>query len=173
MILDQEFFNRPTIRVARELLGKYLVRRADRGSICAAITDVEAYVGLRDKASHASRGRTPRNQVMFGPAGFWYVYLVYGLHHCLNIVTERDGYPAAILVRGITGASGPGRVCRYFGIDRGLNAKAASRASGLWIEDRGVVVSPRRIRRGPRIGVDYAGEWKDKKWRFYVEQKTP
>lgn len=192
-ILSTKFFDRPTLQVARELLGKFLVRRLPRQSassprrsarreIAAMITEVEAYVGPRDKASHASRGRTKRAEVMFGKPGYWYVYLAYGMHHCLNIVTEKENYPAAILIRSVEieadrrgyqrgftqKITGPGRVCRYFKIDRSLGAKPASRLAGLWLEDRAVKINPRRIGRGKRIGIDYAGEWKDKPWRFYI-----
>lgn len=193
-ILSKRFFDRPTLIVAKDLIGKFLVHRIGRRTTAGMITEVEAYVGPRDLASHASRGRTDRNSVMFGEPGHWYVYLIYGMHHCLNIVTEREGYPAAVLIRsiihfqrssvenGIYGVGrkieGPGRVCRYFRIDRRLNKKPAKRASGLWIEDRvvkinphtkfGVGVNPRRIIRGKRIGVEYAGKWKEKQWRFSV-----
>ena len=154
--------------VAQELLGKFLVCKKGDKMIAAMITDVEAYVGPEDRASHASRGRTPRTEVMFGHPGYWYVYLIYGMHYCLNIVTEKEEYPAAILIRGVEGVSGPGRVSKYFAIDTSFNAKSAGRKSGLWIEDRGIQLKPRRIRRGKRIGVEYAGEWKDKLWRFYI-----
>ncbi len=135
------------------------------------ITEVEAYVGPEDRASHASRGKTPRTEVMFGHAGYWYVYLIYGMHYCVNIVTEQKNYPAAILIRGVEGVSGPGRVTKYFVIDKRFNAKRATHASGLWIEDRGVIIKPRHVRRGKRIGVDYAEKWKDKKWRFYLSKE--
>ena len=141
------------------------------------ITEVEAYVGPDDKASHASRlwrgslraarGKTERTKVMFGKPGRWYVYLIYGVHHCLNIVTEKESYPAAVLIRSVAGAKGPGKVCRYFKIDKSFNAQPAVKKSGLWIENRGVRINPRLIQRGTRIGVDYAGEWKNKPWRFY------
>ena len=134
------------------------------------ITEVEAYAGPDDRASHTSRGRTKRTEVMFGPAGHWYVYLVYGMHYCLNIVTERKGYPAAVLIRAVAadGVIGPGKVCRYFKINRQLNQKPATWASGLWIEDRGIKINPRGVMRGRRVGVDYAGKWRDKKWRFSI-----
>jgi DNA-3-methyladenine glycosylase len=90
------------------------------------------------------------------------------MHYCLNIVTEQKDYPAAILIRGVENVSGPGRVTKYFGIDKGFHAKRAVRASGCWIEDKGIIIKPRRIGRGKRIGVDYAGKWKDKKWRFFI-----
>jgi len=136
--------------------------------ISAMITEVEAYVGPQDLASHASKGRTPRTEVMFGKSGYWYVYLIYGVHYCLNIVTEEKDYPAAILIRGVEDISGPGRVTKYFNIDKGFNAMLASKKTGLWIEDRGAVIKPTQIKRGKRIGVDYAGKWKDKLWRFYM-----
>lgn len=169
-ILVQSFFNRPTLRVARELLGKYLIRRIGSREIALPITEVEAYVGFSDRASHASRGMTARNRVMFGPPGVWYVYFTYGMHWMLNIVTGREGYPAAILIRGVKDISGPARVTKFLKIDRRFNGKPASRKTGLWIEDRGVRVPPRAIRRGRRIGVEYAGVWKSKPWRFYVYQ---
>lgn len=167
--LNAQFFDRQTLRVARELLGKFLVRKRGKRRIEAMVTEVEAYAGHDDLASHASRGKTERTKVMFGRAGIWYVYLVYGMHHCMNIVTEAKDFPAAILIRSVEGVKGPGRVAKYFGVDRRLNARPASRASGLWIEDRGVRVA--RIARGKRIGVDYAGIWKDKPWRFVMAER--
>lgn len=165
-ILRQEFFNRPTVKVARELLGKFLVRKRGHKITALMITDAEAYVGAGDRASHASRGKTARNAPMFGEAGHWYVYFTYGMHWMLNIVTERYGYPAAILIRGVSGISGPARITKFLKIDKKLNGKLALQKSDLWIEDRGIKIAPRKIVRGKRIGVDYAGEWRDKLWRF-------
>lgn len=133
------------------------------------ITEVEAYVGPKDKASHAFHGKTKRTKVMFGRPGHWYVYLIYGMYHCLNIVTEKENYPAAILIRSVENTKGPGRVCRKFKIDKRYNEKPASKKTGLWIEDRGIVINLRRIRRGKRIGVEYAGKWQDRPWRFYLK----
>ena len=169
-VLSQQFFNRPTLNVAQEILGKFLVCKNGSTIISAMITEVEAYVGPEDRASHASRGRTPRTEVMFEHAGHWYVYFIYGMHYCVNIVTEQKNYPAAILIRGVEGMSGPGRVAKYFSIDKRFNAKRATRASGLWIEDRGVIIKPHHVKREKRIGVDYAGKWKDKKWRFFIKE---
>ena len=168
--LRGSFFNRPTIGVARELLGKYLVRRIGGREIARQITEVEAYVGFQDKASHASRGMTPRNKIMFGKAGVWYVYFTYGMHWMLNVVTGRKGYPAAILIRGVDGISGPARLTKFFKIDKRFNGKSASRKIGLWIEDRGVKIAKSQIKRSVRIGVEYAGAWKSKLWRFYLLQ---
>lgn len=171
-ILTEKFFNRPTLTVARGLLGKYLVRRSAgwrrRREIALPITEVEAYVGFSDRASHAARGQTPRNRVMFGPPGFWYVYFTYGMHWMLNVVTGREGYPAAVLIRGVKGISGPARLTKHFGIDKRFNNKTASRRTGLWLEDRGIIIPPRQIKRSPRIGIDHAGPWKKKLWRFYL-----
>jgi DNA-3-methyladenine glycosylase len=171
-ILSQAYFERPTLEVARSLIGKYLVRDGEGGLRAGRIVEVEAYVGPEDRASHASRGRTPRTNVMFGPAGMAYVYLIYGMHHCFNVVTEREGFPAAILVRAIETESplilidGPGRVCRYLAIDRTLNLMDLTRGEALWLEDRGTVVTGMDIMTAPRIGVDYAGEWAAMPWRF-------
>jgi DNA-3-methyladenine glycosylase len=167
-VLRQDFFNRPTLKVARELLGKFLVRKIGKETTALMIIDVEAYVGHNDKASHASRGKTARNAPMFGEAGHWYVYFTYGMHWMLNIVTERKDYPAAILIRGVAEISGPARITKFLKIDKKLNGKLASRKDGLWIEDRGIKISPRQISKSKRIGVPYAGEWKDKLWRFSV-----
>ncbi len=135
------------------------------------ITEVEAYVGFCDRASHASRGMTPRNRVMFGPPGHWYVYFTYGMHWMLNIVTEREGYPAAILIRGVQGISGPGRVTKFFKIDKRFDGKPAARRAGLWIEDRGLKIPRRAIKRSRRIGVEYAGRWKNKPWRLSLQDR--
>ncbi|MDP3770180.1 MAG: DNA-3-methyladenine glycosylase [bacterium] len=169
-IVSSKFFDRPTLDVAKELLGTFLVRKKGDMIISSMITDVEAYVGPTDRASHASRGRTLRTEVMFGKPGCWYIYLIYGMYYCLNIVTEKQDYPAAILIRGVEGISGPGRVSRHFKIHTSLNALPANHKTGLWIEDRGIKIHPHHIKHGTRIGVDYAGRrWKDKKWRFYLD----
>lgn len=168
--LPRDFFARPTLQVARALLGKYVVRELGSERISGRIIEVEAYVGPKDRASHASRGRTARTDVMFGPPGMAYVYLIYGMYYCLNVVTERDGYPAAILVRAVHAGGdlidGPGRLCRRFQIDRTLNRADLTQGEGLWFEDRGEPVSRSAVERFPRIGVDYAGVWAAKPWRF-------
>ncbi len=166
-VLEDVFFARRTPLVARELLGKYLVGRLDGDPVALPITETEAYDGPRDRACHAHRGKTPRNAVMFGPPGHWYVYLCYGVHCLLNIVTGPEGYPAAVLIRGAGPVSGPGRLTRHYGIDRALDRVRAEPAGGLWIEDRGVRVPRSRIERTPRIGIGYAGpEWSAKPYRF-------
>jgi DNA-3-methyladenine glycosylase len=170
--LPRAFYAQPTVQVALGLLGAYLVHDQPEGRQVGRIVETEAYVGLSDRASHASRGRTPRTSIMFGPPGYAYVYLVYGMYHCLNVVTEDVGFPAAVLVRalepvaGITlPTSGPGRLCRALGIERrhtgtDLTAGPLYLAAGAR-PDRPVVA-------GPRVGVPYAGAWAHKPWRFYV-----
>ena len=178
MPLPRKFFDRPTLKVAKELLGKVLIKETPSGIIQTKIVDVEAYVGPKDKACHASKGRTKRTEIMFGPAGFTYVYLIYGMYHCLNIVTEEEDYPAAILIRGLellgeedapvcqNRIDGPGRVCRFLDIDRTHNGLDTTLGRNLWIEDHGLVVTRKQTQALPRIGVDYAGEWAKKLWRF-------
>ncbi len=167
-VLDPAFFARPTRRVASELLGMYLVRERDDSVAAYMVTEVEAYDGPHDKASHASRGRTARTEVMFGPAGHWYVYLCYGMHWMLNVVTGPTDYPAAVLIRGVVGIEGPGRVTKALAVDRAQNTLPAARRSGLWFEDRGIRVSRRSIVTTPRVGVAYAGEWAHKPWRYVL-----
>jgi DNA-3-methyladenine glycosylase len=169
-ILPLSFFSRPTLTVARELLGKYLVRRTSAGKRSVLIHEVEAYVGPHDLASHGRFGRTARTEVMFGPSGHWYVYLCYGIHWMLNVVTDRKGWPAAVLLRGAGEFDGPGKLTKGLNIDQRLNTLAAIRSSGLWIEDRGLRVRSAQIERSPRIGIDYAGPWKEKPYRFVLRQ---
>ncbi len=177
-LLSREFYDRPTLKVAKDLLGKMLIRQTPNGIITTRIVDVEAYVGPKDKACHASKGRTKRTETLFGQPGFTYVYLIYGMYHCLNFVTEREEFPAAILIRGLETFTeddvplrhrridGPGRVCRFLGVDRTHNGLDATLGTTLWIEDRGLPVSRKQIQALPRIGVAYAGEWAKKLWRF-------
>ncbi len=166
-ILNQKFFDRNSELVAQELLGKYLVRRWRDKEISGMITEVEMYDGFRDKGSHASRGMTERNKIMFGPAGYWYPYFTYGMHWLVNISTREKGYPAAVLIRATERAYGPARTTKYFHIDKVFYGKPATRKAGLWIEDRGAVIKKSRIKKSPRVGIDYAGEyWKKKKWRY-------
>lgn len=178
-LLTRAYFNRPTLKVARGLIGKYLIRQTDDGEMAGLIVEVEAYVGPEDRACHASRGRTPRTDVLFGSPGIAYVYLIYGMYHCLNVVTEREGFPAAVLIRAVEHqkkptllVDGPGRVCRSFQIDRVLNRWDLTRGERLWLEDRGERVTDADVIEAPRIGVDYAGEWAAKPWRFRLARWT-
>jgi DNA-3-methyladenine glycosylase len=166
---------RKTVALARWLLGKHLVRRQPDGSEDARlIVETEAYDGERDLACHARAGRTRRTEVMYAAGGVWYVYLCYGIHEMLNLVVGPADWPAAVLIRGVVGASGPGRVTQALGIGRALNGlPATDAAGGLWLEERGVIVPRRAVVATPRIGVDYAGpEWAGKPWRFVLTDPT-
>jgi DNA-3-methyladenine glycosylase len=168
-ILTSTFFNRSTLLVARELLGKYLVVRRGRKQVAEMIVETEAYDGMKDKACHAHRGKTARNAVMFGDAGTIYVYFTYGMHWMLNIVTGPREYPAAVLIRGTDATTGPARVTKRFGINKTFNDKKAAYASGLWFEDRGVRVLPKAVKRTSRIGIHSAGPvWSKKPYRFVL-----
>lgn len=158
-VLNKDFFNRAAMEVAEDLLGKFLVRKYRGKEIAGMITEVEIYEGFKDKASHAYKGVTGRNKPMFGEAGNWYVYLVYGIHYMLNIVCGKKDYPSAILIRGVEGVSGPGKLTKHFKIDKSFNHKPATKETGLWIKDRGVKIKLKDIRRSNRIGVDYAGKY--------------
>jgi len=173
--LGKSFFDQPTVKVAQELLGKYLIVNQDERFQIGQIIETEAYVGEKDKASHASRGCTPRNKTMWGQAGILYVYLIYGMYHCLNIVTERAGFPAAVLIRGlepISGISGevdgPGKLCRELGITTKDTGVDITESNKIYIVDIGE--KSKRVIVAERVGVDYAGEWARKKWRFLREK---
>ena len=169
-VLAADFFDRPADRVARELLGAWLVMAGPDGrTVRYAVFETEAYLGAHDLACHGSKGMTKRNATMFGPAGRWYVYLCYGMHWMLNIVTGGEGVPAAVLIRGAGEHVGPGRVTKALGIDRSFDGRPAGRRGGLWFEASGIRVPPRRIERTPRIGVGYAGAWAEKPLRFVVD----
>lgn len=164
-----DFYNRPTVEVAESLIGKSLCRRSSKNIYRHIITEVEAYDGPHDKACHASKGRTPRNAVMFGSAGHWYVYLCYGVHWMLNIVTGPEDYPAAVLIRGVGEWDGPGKLTKALSIDKALNTTTATDTSDLWVEDVGIIPNSLHIERTPRIGIGYAGEeWINKPWRFVL-----
>ena len=159
------FFRRPAAEVARDLVGMTLVRATGEATRRFVIVETEAYEGVHDLASHSSRGRTARTVVMFGPPGRLYVYRVYGLHWMLNVVTGEIGDGAAVLIRGVEGVSGPGRVAERLDIDGSLNARPATRSTGLWFESKSEMTG--RLECTPRIGVDYAGPyWAKKKLRF-------
>lgn len=184
--LGQQFYRRPTLQVARDLIGKVLVRNLAGGRASGVIVETEAYIGPDDLACHASKGRTRRTEVMFGPPGRAYVYMVYGFHHCLNAVTEEEGFPAAVLIRAIEPldgvdlmkrnrpragrvsdiGSGPGKLCQALEVDRELN-RVSLAGRQLWIEDRKLKRGP--IATSPRIGVEYSGDYRHMPWRFFVE----
>lgn len=171
--LPRAFYARSTIDVARALLGTLLVHRRDGVERIGKIVEVEAYLGVHDLAAHSSKGRTKRTEVMFGPPGHAYVYLIYGMHHCMNVVTEPEGNAAAVLLRALEPVSnldgktqGPGLLCKAMQIDK-------SRDGHDLLSDELFIAMPCRtedfaIIERPRIGIDYAGEWVDKPLRFYI-----
>ena len=173
-VLPREFYARPAIVVARALLGHVLVH-VERGvRRSGRIVETEAYVGPHDLASHASRGRTARTDPMFGAPGHAYVYLIYGMYDCFNVVCAREGYPAAVLVRALSpvqgclgGTDGPGRLCRALAITRADNR--VDLCGGVLFVETGAPVSPRTIVKGARIGVGYAGAWSERPLRFCVK----
>lgn len=172
--LPRAFYARDTLKVARGLLGMHLVHLGPTGRQVGRIVETEAYQGPRDLAAHSSRGRTARTDVMFGPPGHAYIYLIYGVWNCINVVAAAEGTPHAILLRalepvaGIDGTAtthGPGLLCRALHIDRSLN-RADLLGPVLWIERPAHYRIP-RVARSPRIGVGYAGAWARKPWRFF------
>ncbi len=171
--LPRAFYNRDTALVARELLGHHLVHMVDGVPRIGRIVETEAYLGPHDKAAHSARGRTPRNEVMFGPPGHAYVYFIYGMYFCMNVVTQPTGHAAAVLIRALepvanlTGkTTGPGLLCRALGIDKRLNGH------DLLSDDFYIAKSPDRgkiaVVKRPRVGVDYAGAWARRHLRFYI-----
>jgi DNA-3-methyladenine glycosylase len=184
--LTRRWYERPVLEVARDLLGRYLVRDSDAGRVVLRLTEVEAYAGSDDPGSHAFRGRTPRNAVMFGPGGHAYVYFTYGMHHCVNVVTGSEGLSSGVLMRAgevVEGealvrvrrgatvrprdlARGPARLTVALDIDRRHDGTDLTGPGALWIS-AGVPVDDARVRTGPRVGV--AGEGGVRPWRFWVD----
>lgn len=194
--LNRSFFERPTLTVAKDLLGKVVVHKVklistdfihglgtDKAkqinTVRGRIIETEAYIGVEDKACHARYGKTKRNEVMWGPAGHSYVYLCMGLHHLLNIVTEQTDKPAAVLIRKIEPLSGrndvlksygPGNLTKYLKIDRNLSNIDITKSKELWIEDDGFQVSDKMVERKPRVGIEYAGDDAKLLWRFILRK---
>jgi DNA-3-methyladenine glycosylase len=188
-ILNRRFYARETLAVAGALLGKKLVRKYSGNILSGLICEIEAYLGSTDSASHAFKGKTPRNTVMFGRAGRAYVYFVYGMHYLLNVVTEEEENPCAILIRAIVPldgieymqlnrgrsgkdlSDGPAKLCQALAIDKSLNGWDLTAGKKLWMEDRPSIPG-RFIKRGPRIGIDYAKP-ADRRAarRFWIDEK--
>ncbi len=169
-VLGPAFFERKAPVVARELLGKFLVRKIGSKEVASIITETEAYDGFEDKASHAHRGQTPRNTPMFGRPAHIYVYFTYGIHWMLNLVCGKEAYPSAVLIRSAGEVVGPARLTKALSIDKSLNALPLKKSSGLWVEDRGYSFKNSDIDKTPRIGIRYAEEWVEKPWRFVVKK---
>ena len=172
--LTRAFYNRETTIVAQELLGSYLVHVAEGVERIGKIVEVEAYLGPHDLAAHSAKGLTERTKVMFGPPGYAYVYLIYGMYHCLNVVTEPEGHASAVLIRAcqpiqnVTERSqGPGLLCKALKVDKSLNGKD-------FLSDQFYIAQSKekkaiRIIKRPRIGVEYAGTWAKRLLRFYIK----
>ena len=189
MFLTEEFYRQDALTVARELVGNKLVRKIGDEKIVSKIVETEAYMGPEDKASHAyNNKRTKRTETMFGEGGIAYIYLIYGMYHCFNVVTASKGKPEAVLIRAVEPlngveimranreikskkeedlTNGPGKLCQALEIDRSLNGIKLIKDNELYIED--VVESNYEIKKGKRINIDYAEEYKDKLWRFYLK----
>lgn len=165
-ILQTSFFDRPVLDVCPELLGKYLVIKRGGKEQAYKITEIEAYEGEHDLASHARFGKTARNEPMFGHPGYRYVYLVYGMYRMLNIVTWPGKHPSAILIRWMEWYDGPGKITKYLNIDKRYNDKLANKTTWLRIEDRGEIV--KKYATMKRVGIDYAWERSHKEWRFLL-----
>jgi DNA-3-methyladenine glycosylase len=182
--LPREFYARPVLTVAKDVIGKVLVHRTAQGVLAGRIVEAEAYRGPEDRAAHSFGGRrTERTEAMFGPPGFAYVFFVYGMHWHVNLVTTEEGAPHAVLLRAVEpvqGAelmaarrglrstdpnltNGPGKLCQAFGIDRAQYGADLTRGKLFLSEGQ----APSRLGRSPRIGVDYAGSWAEKPWRFF------
>ncbi|MFZ0280070.1 MAG: DNA-3-methyladenine glycosylase [Bacteroidales bacterium] len=164
--IARDFFTRDVLVVAPALLSKTLAIRFDDIIRRFTITETEAYRGEEDKACHAWKGRTPRTEIMYHEGGRLYIYLVYGMHWMLNIVTGEENNPQAVLIRGIENCKGPGRVTKVLGIDRTFYGEDLTVSDRIWLEGSGI---PAGIQTGSRIGIDYAGEyWKSRPWRYFL-----
>ena len=166
--VNVDFFQQDALIVAEQLLGKYLVRIFDTGEVSRfIITETEAYIGEKDLACHASKGRTPRTEVMYREGGKVYVYLIYGMYWMLNFVTGSEGDPQAVLIRGVQECSGPGRLGRLLQLNKGFYGEDLRESNRIWVEES--TMKPEFITT-PRIGIEYAGEiWKNKPWRFITK----
>lgn len=188
MRLRRDFFARDTLTVARDLLGRLLVRELDGERLSGRIVEVEAYIGEEDQASHARFGRTARNAAMYGPPGHAYVYLIYGMHCCLNIVTEDEGFPAAVLIRALQPlegiarmrahrrtqadqrlTDGPGKLCQALAIDRRFDGADLCAPGSVLFLEAGFPLADEAVARGPRVGVRGDEAAISAPWRFYVQ----
>ena len=169
MPLDENFFHRDCLDVAPDLVGKLIVRRINDDIIKIRITETEAYRGEEDKGCHASRGRTPRTELLYRESGIIYVYLCYGMHWLMNVITGEKDMPQGVLFRAGEKYSGPAKLTKRLSINGGFNGQSITENEEIWIEDDGYIPE---IITAPRVGIDYAGdEWKNKPWRFIDKNK--
>jgi DNA-3-methyladenine glycosylase len=183
--LNKNYFIRDTHLVCQDLIGKFLIHEDETRLKVGRIVEVEAYQGFNDRASHAARKQTPRNLIMFGPGGYYYIYLIYGMHYCLNIVTEKEGFPSAVLIRAVEPiydsstnltdlglkekrilGSGPGRLCRWLEVDKIFNTKSVENPSLFMANDYKDQAHQPKIEKSKRVGVQYAGESAHLDWRY-------
>jgi len=186
--LNRKFYIQPTLIVAKELLGKYLIRKFRKKKLIGKVVETEAYMGPQDQASHAFGGKvTERCKPVYLEGGHIYIYLCYGMYWQLNIVTERVGIPQCVLIRALEPvfkksnfqisnskqlrnlANGPGKLCRWLKLDKSFNGEDLIKSKRIWLEDRGVKIKKSDIVATERIGIDYAGIWAKKPWRFYIK----
>jgi DNA-3-methyladenine glycosylase len=168
--IDRQFFNRDVLKVAPSLLGKYIVRRFDNGLIKKyKIIETEAYRGEEDLACHASKGRTPRTEVMYQKGGLVYVYFIYGMYWMLNFVTGIENEPQAVLIRAMEGFNGPGKLTKELALDKSFYGEDLSTSNRIWLAEN---LNSTSIKTAPRVGINYAGDyWKAQEWRFILEEK--
>jgi len=186
--LNREFYTQPTLRIAKLLLGKYIIRKMGKKKLIGKIIETEAYIGPQDKAAHSYGGKiTPRNKIEYFVGGHIYIYLVYGMYWQLNITTAGKGEPECVLIRAIepekgeiSSANGPGKLCRYLKLDKSFYGEDLTKSKRIWLEDRGPAfakasagkekIKPSQILATKRIGIDYAGSyWSKRKWRFLIK----
>ena len=164
MVLNEAYFSASAVDLAPDLIGKILCRSVDGRVERRRIVETECYFGEADTACHAHKGKTPRTEIMYRAGGRAYVYLCYGIHHLLNLTTGPEGHPEAVLIRGVDGAIGPGRVTKLLQIDRGMNTQLLIPEVGLWVEDDGVQLDVRAL---PRVGIGYASvKDQERLWRY-------
>jgi len=176
MRLKKSFFIRPTLTIAKDLLGKYLIRKIGNKKLVGKIVETEAYIGPQDRASHAYGGKiTPRNKTEYSEGGHIYIYLCYGIHWQLNITTNLADRPECVLIRALEPvektknlANGPGKLCRWMKLNKSFNGEDLVKSKRIWLEDRGIKIKKSDVVATTRIGIKYAGSWARKPWRFYL-----
>ena len=173
--INKNFYTKPVLWMAKNLLGKYIVRRFGKKIFSGKIIETELYAGPKDKASHAYKGKiTARNKIEYGPGGFIYIYMVYGMYWQLNIVAGKKESPECVLIRALDSgkeASGPGKLCNYLKLDKSFYGENLFKSKRIWLEDRGEKINSSQISATARIGIDYAGPyWSRRKWRFVLKK---
>ena len=169
MILNRDYFSQPATVLATDILGKFLCRKTADGIVRARITETECYFGEEDTACHAHKGKTERTKPMYEEGGITYVYLCYGIHYMLNIVTGPKNHPQAVLIRGVDAANGPGRATKYLQITTKDNAIELCEENGIWLEDNGSRPAYNSL---PRVGIDYASkEDRERHWRYIIKER--